>query len=184
MLELLVCKNRKDELMKSLKEQSFYENEEFYLIIDDIIQNEHFLEIMNVRHHGITRYNHSLRVSYYTFLITKKLKLNYIEATRAALLHDFFTDETDDMGGFKALTSHPKIALKNAKKYFDISKLQEDIILKHMFPITLEFPKYRESVIVDIVDDIASVYERTYSFRNEFRTAINFIFIILLLKFK
>lgn len=170
--------------MKKLKEESFYLNEEFNSIITDIINNDNFKEMKKITHHGITRFNHSLRVSYYTYLITKKLKLNYVESTRAALLHDFFTDETSEMKTKKALREHPKIALENSKKYFELSKMQEDIILKHMYPITTKMPKYKESWIVDVVDDVASLYERTYSINDKLKTARNFIFIMLLIRFR
>ncbi|MBP3800157.1 MAG: HD domain-containing protein [Bacilli bacterium] len=170
--------------MKKLKEESFYLNKEFNYIITDIINNEEFQKLKKITHHGITRFNHSLRVSYYTFLISKRLKLNYVEATRAALLHDFFIDETSEMKTKKALKEHPKIALENSKKYFDISRMQEDIILKHMYPITTKMPKYKESWLVDIVDDIASLYEKTYSVNKEVKTAINFIFIMLFIRFR
>lgn len=170
--------------MKNLKEEQFYQNEEFYSIIKDILVNEEFNRLKTIRHHGITRFNHSLRVSYYTFLTTKKLKLNYIEATRAALLHDFFTDELKNEKMKVSLKMHPQVALENSRRYFDISELQADIIVKHMYPVTKELPKYKESAIVDIIDDVASVYERTYSLSNEFQAAVNFIFIILLLKLR
>lgn len=170
--------------MKKLKEESFYLNKEFNYIITDIINNEEFQKLKKITHHGITRFNHSLRVSYYTFLISKRLKLNYVEATRAALLHDFFIDETSEMKIKKALKEHPKFALENSKKYFDISRMQEDIILKHMYPITTKMPKYKESWLVDIVDDIASLYEKTYSVNKEVKTAINFIFIMLFIRFR
>lgn len=170
--------------MKKLKEESFYLNKEFNSIITDIINNKEFQKMKKITHHGITRFNHSLRVSYYTYLVTKKLKLNYIDATRAALLHDFFSDETENMKTKKALKEHPKIALDNSKKYYELSKMQEDIILKHMYPITTKMPKYKESWIVDIVDDVASLYERTYSVNKQFKTAVRFLFIMLLIKFK
>lgn len=170
--------------MKKLKEDVFYENEEFYSLISDILDNKHFNELKNIRHHGITRFNHSLRVSYYTYLTTKKLGLNYEESTRAALLHDFFTDEVCNQKMSNALKNHPKVALENSKKNFNLSKLQEDIIVKHMFPVTRELPKYKESWIVDVIDDIASIYERTYSMSSELQAAVNFIFIILLIKIR
>ena len=170
--------------MKKLKEKQFYQNGEFYSIIEDILDNDKFKELKLIRHHGITRFNHSLRVSYYTFLITKKLKLNYAQATRAALLHDFFFDELKDEKMKVSLKKHPEIALENSRKYFEISDLQADIIVKHMFPITKELPKYKESVIVDIIDDVSSVYERTYSINTEFQTALNFILIVILLKIR
>ena len=107
-----------------------------------------------------------------------------LEATRAELLHDFFLEETKDMNQHQALRKHPEYALKNAKKYFELSPMQEDIILKHMYPITYKMPKYKESWIVDIIDDYCSLYERTYSINNELRTAYTFLFIFLTIRFK
>lgn len=170
--------------MKTIKEEYFYENDEFYQIIDDIISNDKFIEIKYIRHHGITRYNHSLRVAYYTFKITKKLKLNYKEATRGALLHDFFTDEVKELKSSKALRRHPEYALANAQKYFKLTPLQEDIIVKHMYPVTKKMPKYKESWIVDIIDDVCSLYERTYSINNELKTAATFLFVLMIIRIK
>ena len=53
--------------MKKIKEEYFYTNDEFYSIINDIITNDEFIKTKYIRHHGITRYNHSLRVAYHTF---------------------------------------------------------------------------------------------------------------------
>ena len=54
---------------------------DFYDIINDIYKHDEFMKLNDCRHHGITRYDHCLRVSYYTYLITKALHLNYKEAT-------------------------------------------------------------------------------------------------------
>ena len=135
-------------------------NSEFDLIIKDISLNPEFMKLNDHVHHGISRLNHSYRVAYYSYKIMKSLKLNYIEGTRAALLHDFFTTDVDNLSAFNRYRKHPKYALENAKKYFDLKPLQEDIIIKHMFPITIKPPKYLESVIVDLVDDVCSIYER------------------------
>ena len=84
---------------------------EFYDIINDIYKHDEFMKLNDCRHHGITRYDHCLRVSYYTYLITKALHLNYKEATRAALLHDFFTDEVLTFNVVHKITKHPDIAV-------------------------------------------------------------------------
>ena len=153
---------------------------EFYEINRDILNNAEFNELKKMRHHDITRYDHCLRVSYYTYKVTKFLHLNYIEATRAALLHDFFTTEVMNENGLNRLLKHPAFALENAKNYFELSPLQEDIIISHMFPVGLKVPKHVESWLVDILDDIASVYERIYAFKLELSAASTFLFLLLL----
>lgn len=157
-----------------------YNDYEFKRLIDSIINNKEFQKTKDISHHGMTRYEHSLRVAYYSYLITKALHLDYKETTIAALLHDFFTDEVADENAIARLRRHPGHAVENAKKYFDLSDKQEDIIRTHMFPVTFTPPKYLESWIVDIVDDIAAIYEKTYSVKKELQAAATFILILVL----
>lgn len=138
-------------------------SKEFELITQDISMNSEFMKLNDYAHHGKTRLEHSYRVAYYSYKILKFLKLNYVEGTRAALLHDFFTDEVASYGAFDRYRKHPEFALKNAKKYYELTPLQEDIIVKHMFPITIRPPKYLETAIVDFVDNCASIFEKVSS---------------------
>ena len=54
---------------------------------------------------------------------------------------------------------HPKIAVANARKYFSLNDIEEDIIRKHMWPLTLVPPKYKESYIVSFADKYLSSKE-------------------------
>ena len=153
---------------------------EFEYIVKDILSNEEFLKTKEKVHHGITRYDHLVRVAYYSFLVSKFLKLNYVETTRAALLHDFFLDETKDEKKHEALRNHPKYALENAKKYYDLTPLQEDIITSHMFPVTCTPPKYFESWIVDLVDDVAGIYEQYKSSSKAFKAAVTYMLVFII----
>ena len=152
--------------------------DEFNDIIKPYLTDE-FYELKSIEHHGITRYDHSIRVAYYTYLVTKVLHINYEEATVAALFHDFFTDEVEEEKSIFKLRRHPKYAIENASKYVDLTDIQEDIIKTHMFPITFTPPKYLESWIVDIIDDVSAVYEKAYSLRKEISAAMSFIFILV-----
>lgn len=154
-----------------------YYNEEFQNLIQPILDNNEFIETKKKSHHGINRYEHLLRVSYYSYRVTKTLRLNYKETTRAALLHDFFLDETENDNALKALQNHPNYALENAKRYYSLTEREEDIIKTHMFPVTFQPPKYLESWIVDIVDDVAGIYEKYRSSCNEFKAALTFLVI-------
>ncbi len=157
-----------------------YQNEEFYSIVRPIIENKEFQKMRDVSHHGITRYDHSIRVAYFAYIVLKTLHLDYKEATEAAMLHDFFTDEVCDLNKIAKLRRHPNHAVTNAKKYFELSEKQEDIIKTHMFPITFTPPKYLESWIVDVVDDVAAIYEKGYTLKNEMQAATTFMFILLI----
>lgn len=157
-----------------------YKNSEFHRIVKPLLDSCPFEETKKNKHHGITRYEHSMRVAYFSYIVTKFLRLDYKETTEAALLHDFFTDEVKDKNGIARLRQHPSCAVENAKKYFELSAKQEDIIKTHMFPVTFTPPKYLESWIVDLVDDVASIYERGKTMKNEIKTAVSFVFVFLI----
>ena len=140
------------------------DNIEFQEIIRDIAENETVLQMKNYKHHmNKTCYEHCIDVSYYSYIISKKFGLDYKESARAGMLHDLFLynwkgnriRENGKLHGF----SHPKVALKNASELFELSKLEKDIILKHMWPITLAFPRYSESYIVSLVDKFCAIKE-------------------------
>ncbi len=136
---------------------------EFLEIIQPILKIDEFNDTKKRTHHGITRFDHSMNVAYITYIVCKNMNLNYKEATFAALLHDFFNSEVASENGYKRLIDHPKVALKNAEKYFKLTPLQKDIISKHMFPVTLTPPKYKESLLVSLIDKYSSINERMYT---------------------
>ena len=156
-----------------------YQDKEYLSIIKPIIEIPEFQAMKNVAHHGMNRYEHSLRVSYYSYLVAKRLHLNYESVAKAGLLHDFFLEDSRDKK-MKTLVKHPDYALENASKYFTLTDMEQDIIRNHMFPITPRPPKYLESWLVDLTDNLASFYERGYSMSKELSTAFTFFFVILI----
>ena len=166
-------------------------NKDFYKIIKDIINNETFKNLKIYKHHYIyTRFEHSLSVSYYSYLVCKFLKLDYTSAARAGLLHDlFFYDCEDKFTRPKNhIKMHPKIALNNAKQLFFLNDKEQDIILKHMWPLTFSLPKYLESFIITFVDKYCAFKEwccfcAYYIANNRNQTCI-FVQIQFLLLFK
>lgn len=134
-------------------------------MVEDILCHKEFIKLHQIRHHHVTtRYNHSLFVSYMSYLVGKKMGLDTEAIARGGLLHDFFLEtrqEIEKMGIGSHNAVHPKIALENSKKYFEINDLEADIILKHMFLCTSQsgMPKYRESWLVSAIDKYVSIYE-------------------------
>ncbi len=55
--------------------------------------------------------------------------------------------------------THSKEALKNAQTYFELTEKEENIIIRHMFPLTPIPPKYPEGWIVTMVDKYVTVTE-------------------------
>jgi uncharacterized protein len=104
-------------------------------------------------------------VAYLSYRVCKFLKLDYRSAARGALLHDFFlydwrNHDVPDLARKKFHgIEHPTIAVANAKKHFSINEIEEDIIKKHMWPLTLTPPKYKESFIVSFADKYLSSKE-------------------------
>ena len=78
---------------------------------------------------------------------------------RGSLLHDFFLYDwhIPEKGRKLHAWNHASVAYENAKKEFELGKIEKDIILKHMFPINISLPKYRESLIVSVADKILTV---------------------------
>lgn len=139
---------------------SLIDTYEFNSIINDIANHEEFLKLKEELHHGISRYEHSMRVAKMTYEMTKKLHLDYEKATRAALLHDFFFDcDLADYDAKETLKIHPDYALQNALKYFDVDTKQANMIRSHMYPVYLEKPKYAESWLLTLADKIVAVHE-------------------------
>ena len=135
---------------------------EFEDIIKDIINNDKYKALANETHHGLTRYDHSIRVAKGTYKIAKKMGIDYVSATRAAMLHDFFVNEdfdSEDASGPEKLASHASLAVANAKKHFNINAKEENAILTHMFPVNLKIPNSMESAVVNIADKGVSLYE-------------------------
>lgn len=154
-------------------------NQDFEMTCSDILTNDKFSALKHELHHGISRYDHSMRVAKLTYRFTKFLHMKNAEATtRAALLHDFYVDSDFDKGksSVAKLASHPQIAAINAKKYYNIGKLEENIIKSHMFPMKGELPKYKESWVVSTMDKTAAVYEMCVF---KFNLAINILLLFI-----
>ncbi len=143
---------------------------EFKEIIGDIIKNDTVKQMYNFRQHYDTScYEHCFRVALYNYIICKKLKLDYISATRAGMLHDLFLYDwrvpSPDRKRLHAF-HHPRIALENSSKLFNLNKKEQEIILKHMWPITLIPPRYLETYITTLVDKYCAIEESVIHYKN------------------
>ena len=86
----------------------------FNEIKKDIVKSLKYQSLDLEYHHGLTRYKHIMHVAKGTYYISKILKLDYISATRGALLHDYFNEEEYlDKHGLDMPRIHPFLALNN-----------------------------------------------------------------------
>lgn len=158
---------------------------EYYSIIEPILNNNEFDKLNNIKHHNTTRMDHSLKVSYYSYKISKAFNLDYVETARGGLLHDFYLEKIKDTKKIKDKvllysTEHPKHAVENSKVQFGLTDKEEDIIKSHMFPAGYNIPKYAESWVVSTVDKVLSFKEFGLKFSHKLSYVSNFYLLVLL----
>ncbi len=153
----------KKETLKKLKEHPE---------IREIFEHREFQKMDTFKHHKyVTCLEHTILVAEKAYRIARRLNLDAVSAARGALLHDFYLYDwhTDSPGfhGFK----HPAIALKNARIHFSLNDIEENIILRHMWPLTPIPPKYREAMIVSMADKLVAIkdYSGIIKQRKRFR---------------
>ena len=153
---------------------------EFNKIVNDILKNKKFIDLKYEIHHGISRLDHSLHVARITYLWCRACNMpNIEEVTRAALLHDFYSNAEV---GKNAFVNHPTLALKNAQREFALTKKQQNIIASHMFPTCKKMPNCKESLIVSTVDKLVAIYELTkYKVPIEIGAVLLFVFNFLVI---
>ncbi len=131
-------------------------DKEFFSLVGDLYCTP---EVQSMRaypqHSDANRLDHIRAVTYMSFIISKKLKLNVKAASRAALLHDLVYYDWHDPDfshrphGFR----HPAFAVSNARLLNpQITKKEEKIILRHMWPLTPLPPSSIEGFVVTFSD--------------------------------
>jgi len=125
----------------------------FVSIATPILNHPGVIVLKDCNHHfGKTRLDHVLDVAWMAFRITRYLRLDTGATVRGALLHDLFyydwLREGPNLHGIR----HPNTAVQNARKVTPLSAKEEDIIKKHMWPLTIVPPKYVESWVVAFCD--------------------------------
>ncbi len=159
-------------------------DKDYMYLIDKYINNKKVMKLKDIPHHDSNRLNHSLKVSYYSYKICKKLNLNYISAAKAGILHDLFFTRSINYSKAKDkiklyANMHPEMALENAKKVTDLTPLEENIIISHMWPLSKYLPKYKESFILGSVDAVISTKEfaSKLNYKLTYALGVYFIFI-------
>lgn len=135
---------------------------EYLSCIGDLIAHPLVLSMKNYIQHGNTDcLGHCLYVSYTGYLLCRRLGLDHRSAARGGLLHDFFLydwHQKGSSGGLHGFT-HPRTALRNADGHFDLGAVEKDIIAKHMWPMTLTPPLYKETLIIIAADKYCALRE-------------------------
>lgn len=138
---------------------------EYYKIVKPILESEEFQKRKQYFHHGTkTVYDHCMDVSIIAYRVAKKMNIDTKTAAIAGLLHDFYDKPWQEYYGRTPFFQkhgfvHAKEASLNAKKYFPdlIDQKVEDCIMKHMFPLNIKPPKYKEGWVITCVDKYVSM---------------------------
>ncbi|WP_076635844.1 HD domain-containing protein [Lactiplantibacillus plantarum] len=141
---------------------AWQQDSEYVAIVEDLLVQPAVQRLAEfTQHHHSNRLDHSIAVSYDSYVLAKKWHLNTTAVARGGLLHDLFyydwRETKFDLGSHAFI--HPRVALRNAEKLTKLTPMEKDIILKHMFGATLAVPKYRESLLVSLVDDYEAEHE-------------------------
>lgn len=138
----------------------------------DILESENMKKEKTLIQHGTTSvFEHSLNVTIECIKIVEyfKISVDIKSLIRGSLLHDYFLydwhekDKSHKWHGFR----HAKIALKNATRDFELTEIEKNMIKRHMFPLNIIPPKYKEGIILCISDKIVATKETLEPFTHK-----------------
>ena len=135
----------------------------------DILHSDNFDKSKNNMQHGtISVKEHSLQVARKSVIISELLGIEHSrrDLVRGALLHDYFLydwhkvdkENPHRLHGFH----HPARALRNAEYEYELTDRQREIIIKHMWPLTIKPPMCREAWVVTAADKYCSFLETVH----------------------
>ncbi len=156
--------------------------EEWFQYVKEILLNDEFQKRkLFPHHHNMSVWDHSILVSFRSFLMARLFNADLRICAIAGLLHDFYpwswlySEDLEELDDGKYLievrTKHPlfkrhgfthaKAAAENYIKYFPEleNKRITNAIKRHMFPLNIIPPRYKEGFIITTVDKINSVHE-------------------------
>lgn len=136
----------------------------FRAVLTDMLSKTSLEKTKYFLQHGETSvYDHSTHVAYVSYKIALKINAtkNLESLIIGALFHDYFLYDWHDKKKETRFhgVMHPYRAYKNISSEIEIDDISKDIILKHMFPLTLLPPLYIESWIVTVADKWCAIKE-------------------------
>lgn len=156
--------------------------DEWYKIVERILLNPEFQKRkLFMHHHNITVWEHSILVSFKAYMISQYFNADKNICAIAGLLHDFYsqawisTEELEKLENGKYTTlmkekkpfykmhgfTHAKDASLNYVKFFPEleNKKITNAIKRHMFPLNPIPPRYKEGIIINLIDKYNSLSE-------------------------
>lgn len=129
-----------------------------------------------VQHGGVSVYEHCVRVAALSCRLADAfgVEVDKDALIRGALLHDYFLydwHEKDDSHRLHGFT-HPRTALRNALEDWDLDEVEQNMILRHMFPLTPVPPACTEGWLVCLADKLCAIHEMVYTRTRRLRPAL------------
>ena len=185
-------KNVKEDIDIYIKLNPFFN--EWFEIVKPILINEEFQKRkLFPHHHNLSVWQHSILVSFKSYMSARYFNADERICAIAGLLHDFYenawlyNEELKQLENGKYLKdinvkktffqkhgfTHAKSAAKNYIKYFPEleNKKITNSIKRHMFPLNIIPPRYKEGLIITCIDKINSCSELP-SLKNIFKISV------------
>ena len=144
--------------------EEYRKDAEYMECVRDILNDPVFRSMDNYYQHGHTTCKeHCIRVSYMSYKMCRRYGWDYRRTARAARLHDLFlydwhTHARETGEHFHGFT-HPRTAMENAQRYFQVTEMEKNMILRHMWPLTPIPPRYKEGYTIIFADKFCGLAE-------------------------
>ena len=116
-----------------------------------------------IQHGAVSCYLHSFFVAYMSVWLAKRfrIRVHLRSLVRGALLHDYFLYDWHEKNAGHRFHGfiHAGRALQNAKNDFELTRREENIISRHMFPLNIVPPMCKEAWLVCLADKICASKE-------------------------
>lgn len=156
-----------------VREKVYERDEDFLKCVRDILVHPVFKSMdQYIQHGNTTCKEHCIQVSYMSYRLCRAKSWDYRSAARAGLLHDLFlydwhTHAKETGQHFHGYT-HPRVAMNNAVRHFNVTEMERNIILRHMWPLTPVPPRYMEGYAVLYADKYCGLAEVAGNLRRWF----------------
>ena len=133
--------------------------------VEDMLYDPLVLQMNQfTQHHGTPTYVHCCAVSYYSFIIAKRLGLDARSVARAGMVHDLYLYDWRKREGANPADHtlrHPQVALANAERRFELNDTERECIRMHMWPAAPGIPQHPETYVISTVDKYCACLEAT-----------------------
>ena len=138
--------------------------------VEDMLYDPLVLQMNQfTQHHGTPTYVHCCAVSYYSFIIAKRLGLDARSVARAGMVHDLYLYDWRKREGANPADHtlrHPQVALANAERRFELNDTERECIRMHMWPAAPGIPQHPETYVISTVDKYCACLEATGAYHS------------------